>query len=93
LRFSLPRYRIDQMMAINWKLLTPLSLAILIVTAVIAKLMDSSPAIVTDLALFIANLIVFVITLELMRRYAGRQRQQEGQKTAEPLIQRTGISA
>jgi len=93
LRFSVPRYRIDQMMAINWKLLTPLSMAVLIVTAVIEKLLQSSPAAVTDLALFIANLVVFVITLELMRRYAGRQRRQENQKAAEPLVQQTGISA
>ena len=87
LRFSIPRYRIDQMMAINWKLLTPVSLAAVVVTAVIAKLMQNSPALATDLTLLGANLVVFVITMELMRRYAGRLRKQIEPEPAEPLIQ------
>jgi NADH-quinone oxidoreductase subunit H len=37
-RFSLPRFRIDQMMALNWKLLVPLSLATLMMTAIFDKL-------------------------------------------------------
>jgi NADH-quinone oxidoreductase subunit H len=38
IRFSLPRFRIDQMMALNWKLLVPLSLATVVMTAIVDKL-------------------------------------------------------
>jgi NADH-quinone oxidoreductase subunit H len=38
LRFSMPRVRIDQMLGLNWKLLTPLSLGIVIVAAIADKL-------------------------------------------------------
>jgi NADH-quinone oxidoreductase subunit H len=37
IRFSLPRFRIDQMMNINWKMLTPISLFALMVTALMDK--------------------------------------------------------
>lgn len=37
MRFTLPRIRIDQMNALNWKFLTPLALAVVIVTAVADK--------------------------------------------------------
>ena len=43
MRFSLPRFRIDQMMDLNWKLLTPLSLAVVAVTALAEKLLAGSP--------------------------------------------------
>jgi NADH-quinone oxidoreductase subunit H len=38
IRFSLPRFRIDQMMALNWKLLVPLSLVTVVMTAIVDKL-------------------------------------------------------
>jgi NADH-quinone oxidoreductase subunit H len=38
MRVSFPRFRIDQMMAISWKILTPLAIATVILTALIAKL-------------------------------------------------------
>jgi hypothetical protein len=41
IRLSLPRIRIDHMLAFNWKFLTPLSLVILMVTAVTDKALSS----------------------------------------------------
>ena len=38
LRFAMPRVRIDQLMGLNWKFLTPLSLAVVIFAAVADKL-------------------------------------------------------
>ncbi|MGA9399079.1 MAG: NADH-quinone oxidoreductase subunit NuoH [Anaerolineaceae bacterium] len=40
MRASFPRFRIDQMMAISWKLLTPLAIGAVILTAVIDKLLQ-----------------------------------------------------
>jgi len=37
IRLSLPRVRIDQLLSFNWKFLTPLTLVILIVTAIVDK--------------------------------------------------------
>ena len=41
IRISLPRLRIDQMLNFNWKILTPLALVLLIVTALVEKLLVS----------------------------------------------------
>jgi len=41
MRVSFPRFRIDQMMAISWKILTPLAIAAVILTALIAKLIPA----------------------------------------------------
>jgi NADH-quinone oxidoreductase subunit H len=73
-RGSLPRFRIDQMMDINWKLFTPLSLALVIVTAVIDKLLpgDGSP-LVRMAALLIANLVVLGIAALLLQVSSSRQ--------------------
>ena len=40
LRFSMPRVRIDQLLDLNWKFLTPLALAAVSVTAVVDKLVE-----------------------------------------------------
>ncbi len=58
LRASLPRFRIDQMMAVNWKLLTPLSLFLLMVTALVYRLVFTQPQIVRILVLLVVNGIV-----------------------------------
>ncbi|RME07485.1 MAG: NADH-quinone oxidoreductase subunit NuoH [Anaerolineae bacterium] len=40
IRLSLPRIRIDQMLAFNWKFLTPLILVVLIFTAILDKVLE-----------------------------------------------------
>ncbi len=72
LRGALPRFRIDQVMDINWKLLTPLSIAVLIVTAIVDKsLVQSSPT-SRVLGLLAANLVLLLVTLRLLRMYARK---------------------
>ncbi len=74
LRGALPRFRIDQVMDINWKLLTPLSIAVLIVTAIVDKsLVQSSPT-SRVLGLLAANLVLLLVTLRLLRMYAQKKR-------------------
>lgn len=59
LRASLPRFRIDQMMAVNWKLLTPLSLSLLVITALAYRLVSGQPLIIQAIVLLAVNGIVF----------------------------------
>jgi NADH-quinone oxidoreductase subunit H len=73
-RGSLPRFRIDQMMDLNWKVLTPLSLALVIVTAVADKLMLNVPLLVRGLGLLASCLVVGLIAIEILRRAGARQR-------------------
>ncbi len=85
-KYSLPRLRIDQMLNFNWKFLTPLSLAIVIVTAILDKFLaginitlQSSP--VVYVASFLAaNLLVGLITLRILRS----QDRGERPRVAEP---------
>jgi NADH-quinone oxidoreductase subunit H len=57
MRVSFPRFRIDQMMAISWKLLTPLAIAAVILTALIAKLIPTD-GILRSGSLLAANLLL-----------------------------------
>src|SRR3989304_1381287 len=61
-KYSLPRIRIDHMLNLNWKFLTPLSLAILIVTAILDKILPRSPGAIYALGMLAANIIVGWIT-------------------------------
>jgi NADH-quinone oxidoreductase subunit H len=60
IRFTIPRFRIDQMMSFNWKFLTPLSLAILVVTALVDKIAPTDLVVIRIGALWAANLVIWV---------------------------------
>ncbi len=62
LRASLPRFRIDQMMSLNWKLLTPMSLSLLIASALGYRLVLSQSTIVR-VAVMLAINGIFVMVL------------------------------
>ncbi|QYK50990.1 MAG: NADH-quinone oxidoreductase subunit NuoH [Anaerolineales bacterium] len=75
-RSTLPRIRIDHMLDLNWKVLTPVSLALLITTAVLDKLFAETALRVP--ALLAGNLVVLVLSwalLRMMSRKARRERQ------------------
>jgi NADH-quinone oxidoreductase subunit H len=74
LRAGLPRFRIDQVMDINWKLLTPLAIAVLAVTAIVDKTLAQSSMTGRILGLLAANLLMLLITLRFLRVYAQRKR-------------------
>jgi NADH-quinone oxidoreductase subunit H len=74
-RSTLPRIRIDHMLNYNWKFLTPVSLAVLIVTALLDKILvgmvdfDTAGGQLTrTVTLFVANLIIAWITVAILRR-------------------------
>jgi NADH-quinone oxidoreductase subunit H len=77
IKYSLPRIRIDHMLALNWKFLTPVSLVLLIVVAVLDKLLTDANVVgfwyvVIMLA---ANVAIGYGSIAIMRRYAQRERQ------------------
>jgi NADH-quinone oxidoreductase subunit H len=78
-KYSMPRIRIDQMLAFNWKFLTPLSLVLLSVTAILTKLLGGFPAWVFGAGMFLSNLLIGWVTIEILRFYARRQRRLEEQ--------------
>ena len=86
LKYSLPRVRIDQMLNLNWKILTPLALALVMVTAILSKVLENvgitlqaSPFWFTVIFLA-ANLIIAGITILILRVYSPR----EPRRVAEP---------
>jgi NADH-quinone oxidoreductase subunit H len=77
-KYTFPRIRIDHMLNFNWKLLTPLSLVVLIVTAILDKVMVGAPLWVYTLGMLGGNLVVGWLTLKILRRYARKERQRVG---------------
>jgi NADH-quinone oxidoreductase subunit H len=76
-KYSMPRIRIDHMLAFNWKFLTPLALVLLCVTAVLANLQANTfqlPVWAFGLEMFLVNLLIGLGTVEILRGYGRRQR-------------------
>ena len=89
-KYSMPRIRIDHMLAFNWKFLTPLSLTVLSVTAIASKLLPASPAWVPAVGMFLANLVIAWLVVEILRTIGRRQRKAEGLLASTPPLARRG---
>jgi len=75
IRGTFPRIRIDQLLDFNWKFLVPLTLGLIMVIAVVVKLIpEGTNPWAAAAALFIVNILVGLVALEFVRRYARRQR-------------------
>jgi NADH-quinone oxidoreductase subunit H len=75
IRGTFPRIRIDQLLDFNWKFLVPLTLGLILTIAVVLKLIpDGTNPWVTAAILFAVNIVVGLIALEIVRRYARQQR-------------------
>lgn len=73
-RGALPRFRIDQMMDINWKILTPLSLVMVMVTGLLDKVLTIESQ-WGRAGIFVAvNLLAFIIMGEILKAYGSRRR-------------------
>ena len=67
-RGSFPRFRIDQVMQLNWKIFTPIALAVVAAAAVIEKLTAGSSEIVRISSHLTSNLVILAITILIARR-------------------------
>lgn len=73
-RGTLPRLRADQLMGFAWKVLVPLSLLNLLLTAIVSKLIypygaEPPEAWVVAFGFFIVNLFLFAVMVMLMMRF------------------------
>ncbi|MEA5078778.1 MAG: NADH-quinone oxidoreductase subunit NuoH [Anaerolineaceae bacterium] len=84
LRFSIPRLRIDQMMNVNWKFLTPLSLINLVVMALAAKLVPAAPMLLRVGILVAINVVLWLITDRILT-IADSKRDKERVIVSKPL--------
>lgn len=82
IRGTFPRIRIDQMNAFNWKFVTPIALAALMVTAVVEKLV-AGEGMIRLLAHLSANGAIAFLTLILLRSYAASVRRRVKREEAE----------
>ena len=74
IKYSVPRIRIDHMLAFNWKFLVPLSLVVLVNTAVLNKVLIVLPDWMYVLGMFGSNLVIGLVTVEILRAYGRKQR-------------------
>jgi NADH-quinone oxidoreductase subunit H len=77
IKYSMPRVRIDHMLAFNWKFLTPLALVVLVNTAILNKALAGLPAWGYTLGMFFSNVVIAVITVEILRAHGRKQRKAE----------------
>ena len=71
IKYTLMRIRIDHMLAFNWKFLVPLSLVVLMVTALLNTLLRDASTWVMGLSMFLSNALIAWIVIEILR---GRSR-------------------
>lgn len=68
IRSTLPRFRIDQVMDFNWKVLTPLALVVLMVTALMEKLLVGATPGIHLAGHLVANLLILAVFILLYQR-------------------------
>jgi NADH-quinone oxidoreductase subunit H len=82
IKYSMPRIRIDHMLAFNWKFLTPLALVLLVTTAVLSKILSTLPAWEYAAGMFASNMVIGLITVEFLRKYGRKQRNGSNNNTS-----------
>jgi NADH-quinone oxidoreductase subunit H len=75
IKYTLLRIRIDHMLAFNWKFLTPLAFVLLMVTALLNALLAGTPSWFYILVMFLSNVLLGWISLEVARAYSRRERE------------------
>ncbi len=81
IKYTMMRIRIDQMLMFNWIFLTPLSFVLLMVTALLNALLRDGSIWVYALSMFLSNVILAFIALEIARAVSRSEREKrEGVK-------------
>jgi len=81
IKYTVLRIRIDHMLGFNWKFLTPLSFVLLMMTALLHALLAGTPSWIYISVMFLSNVFIGWISLEVARAYSRREREKvEGRK-------------
>lgn len=75
IKYTLLRIRIDHMLAFNWKFLTPLAFALLMVVALMNALLRGTSSLVYVLGMLLANIVLGWIVIEILRGNSRRERE------------------
>jgi len=75
IKYTLLRIRIDHMLAFNWKFLTPLAFVLLMVTAFMNALLANTPSWLYISGMFLSNVLLAWIALEIARLYSRGERE------------------
>ncbi len=75
IKYTVPRIRIDHMLAFNWKFLTPVAFALLMVTAVLHRLLLGAETWVYVLFMLAMNLVFGWTVVEILRASARKERE------------------
>jgi len=88
IKYTLMRIRIDHMLAFNWKFLVPLSLVVLIVTALLNTLLREASIWVMGLSMFLSNAVIAWVVIEILRGRSRTEREKvEGSAMEAPFQQ------
>jgi len=79
IKYSLPRIRIDHMLSFNWKFLTPLSLVVVMVTAILDKILGSPGSPLYTIGMLVGNILIIWLTLYILRTYVRLERKKVGE--------------
>jgi NADH-quinone oxidoreductase subunit H len=83
-KYTLMRIRIDHMLAFNWKFLTPVAFVLLMVTAFMNALLADAPGWLYISGMFLSNVLVAWVSLEVARSASRRERERvEGPKAVQ----------
>jgi NADH-quinone oxidoreductase subunit H len=86
-KYTLLRIRIDHMLGFNWKFLTPLSFVLLMVTALMNVLLRGTPTFVYVPGMFLSNVVVGWVALEIARSYGRKEREKVEGAKAEAIME------
>ncbi len=91
IRGSLPRYRIDQMMMINWKFLTPLAILLLVLVMLTGKLVDNAGSFIQVVTMLVLNFILLAFAVWVLRRREKREKIAEIGSRSRPVARPDNI--
>src|SRR5215208_2510156 len=86
-KYTLLRIRIDHMLGFNWKFLTPLAFTLLMVTALANALLKGTPTGFYVAGMFLSNLVLAWIALEIARSYSRKEREKAAGSKAAALAE------